>query len=366
VAALCLAIFGLVNGIVFQGFPLQKDWSLPSNMSVTAGHHTIELPPIDPTDPESQLVAYALVFRSAPVYVAGMFTGTVVEWVDLNMRFMQPFINMFGKDGNAADTVLLAYITTSPLQVPITAIDKGHYRVAVFSTLNTFSPLFPIFIGGLLTLTDERATNTVMFNFSLSAYIGIMVFLSAWLLAMPLAYPVQKRLLPRQFYSMADLMAMCHKSTFLQRPYLHFADPRRTPSKDVMEARILLSGDRFVFGHYTDDEDRKHIGFDVHSTVNFDTGRIEYTRLVDAITPEGKMVSISQAARRATTWFGDPAGSPISSNGFIAWLRRMLRKHGKAQAETELGAMRPVASATGSRLEAQQDVRQRGQSHSPP
>ncbi|EXJ62270.1 hypothetical protein A1O7_02703 [Cladophialophora yegresii CBS 114405] len=361
--ALGLAIFGLINGVVFQGFPLPKDWSLPSNMSVSAGHHTIELPPIDPTDPESQLVAYALVFRSAPVYVAGLFTGTIVEWVDLNMRFMQPFINMFGeagKAGNAADTVLLAYITTSPLQVPITAIDKGHYRVAAFSTLNTLSPLFPIFIGGLLTLTDERETNTVMFNFSLSAYVGIMVFLSAWFIAIPFAYPIQKRLLPRQFYSMADLMAMCHKSTFLQRPYLDLADQRRTPSKDIMEARILLSGDRFMFGHYADDEDKKHIGFDIHSTIDFETGSIKDTRLVETVTPEGEIkMIISQAARRATTLFGDPTGSQTSTNRFIAWLRRMLHKQRRARAETEMRAMRPVASATGSSLEEQRDVRQR-------
>lgn len=357
--ALVLAIYGLSNGIVFEGFTLPKDWSL-GNMTIIAGTHSVKLPPIDPTDPESQLVAYALAFRSVPVYVAGLFTGTIVEWVDLNMRFMQPFINMFGKAGNAADTILLAYITTSPLQVPITAIDKGHYRVAVFSTLNTLSPLFPIFIGGLLTLSDDQKNNKVIFNFSLSAYIGIMVFLSAWSIAMMFAYPFQKRLLPRQFYSMADLMAMCHKSTFLHRSYLDFADRNRTPSKEIMDARILLAGDNFMFGHYTDDEDRKHIGFDVHSTKNYETGRTEETHMVQAVMPSGELKMIGQKVRATTNLFLDAGRSQSSGGkGFMPWLRRIRHKHRKSQTGSEMELRPPVGSATGSHLEGQRDIRQR-------
>lgn len=356
IAALTVSIYGLVNGIVFNGFQLDKDWSIPSNMSVSDGKHTIHLPPIDPTDPESKLVVYALVFRSAPVYVAGVFTATIVEWIDLNVRFMQPFINMFGKPGNAADTVLLAYITTSPLQVPITAVAKGHYRVATFSALNTLSPLFPIFIGGLLTLSDGG--DKVIFTFSLSAYIGIMVFLSAWTLAMPFAYPVQKRLLPRQFYSMADLIAMCHKSSFIRKPYLDFADKKKTPSKDIMEARILLSGDRFLFGHYKDDQDRRHLGFDVHSSVDYETGIITSTGKVQAITPEGELKTIrSQAARTMTTVGLELVAG--TGKGFVAWILRPFRKHRKSGSETELESLTPTASTTGSHQEGQHDARQR-------
>ncbi|EXJ68559.1 uncharacterized protein A1O5_08353 [Cladophialophora psammophila CBS 110553] len=327
-------------------------------MSVSAGNYTLHLPPIDPTDPESKLVVYALLFRSAPVYLAGVFTATIVEWVDLNMRFMQPFINMFGKAGPAADTVLLAYITTSPFQVPITAIEKGHYKVAAFSILNSLSPLFPIFIGGLLQLEDQGGK--VFFGFSLSAYIGIMVFLSAWSVAMPFAYPIQKRLLPRQCYSMADLMAMCHKSYFLQRDYLDIADRRRTPSKDIMEARILIEGDRFLFGHYTDDEDRRHIGFDIHSTVNYDTGIIEERGLVEAVTPSGELDKLAtQTVRTMTSLFRASGTGQSSGQGFSAWLRRILRVQRKGPAETELRFVTPRGSATGSHLEGQHEARQR-------
>ncbi|OAG38520.1 hypothetical protein AYO21_07342 [Fonsecaea monophora] len=357
-AGLGVAIYGLINGIVFHGFRLDKDWSIPSSMSVSAGNHTFHLPPIDPTDPESKLIVYALLFRSAPVYVTGVFTATIIEWVDLNMRFMQPFINMFGKAGDAADTVLLAYITTSPLQVPITAIVKGHYKVATFSILNTLSPLFPIFIGGLLQLEDDD--EKVRFMFSLSAYIGIMVFLIAWSVAMPFAYPIQKRLLPRQFYSMADLMAMCHRSYFIQRPYLDFADNRRTPSKEIMEARILMYGDRFLFGHYTDDEDRRHIGFDIHSTVDYSTGDVEETGLVVDISPRGEIDTLtSKTVKTMTNLFRNAGKVQNSSKGFVAWLRRTLRRQRRETVQTEMNTFTPRGSATGSHLERQQEPRQR-------
>ena len=90
---------------------------------------------------------------------------------------------MSEEPGDAADTVLLAYITTSPLQLLISAIAKGHYKVAMLSTLNSLLPLFPIFIGGLLTLTHGH--DKVIFPSSLSAYIGAMVFVSAWSIAVP-------------------------------------------------------------------------------------------------------------------------------------------------------------------------------------
>jgi hypothetical protein len=356
VAGLVVAIYGLVNGIVFRGFHLHKDWSTPSSMNLTYGSHNWEIPPLDPTDAKSKLVVYALVFRSAPVYISGLFTGTVVEYIDINMRFMQPFVNMFEKPGNAADTVLLAYITTSPLQVPITAIAKGHYRVALFSTLNTLAPLFPIFVGGLISLTSDD--DTVIFTFSLSAYIGVMIFLIAWSLAFPFAWPYQARLLPRQFYSMADLICMCWASNFLRKPYLDIADPKRTPSKEIMEARILLSGDRFLFGHYTDEYDRLHIGFDVHSSLDHDTGRVSHTHLVKGITPAGELTAMVSQTRRTMTRLGGfgrmVKGGAVKQNFFWSWLSRVTRrKKSSSQEGDELQDIPPIAPTT-TGLEAQQ------------
>jgi Protein of unknown function (DUF3433) len=297
-AALGASIFALVRGWPFQGFWLPNDLSLPSNIFVHVGNKTYTPPPIDPNDPKSTLLVYALIFRSAPTYIAGIFVTTIIESVDLNMRFMQPFLNMFKKPAEADQSILLSYITLSPLQVPLTAYDKKHYKVSWYSTLNTISPLFPIFVGGLLTVSGDK--ERVTFDFSLSAYIGIMVSLILYSISLPWAFPHPHRLLPRQFYSMADLMAFCHQARFLGSPYLNIADPKRTPTKEHMEARIRLSGDRFLFGSYYGRDKKSHLGFDVEESRAQDFGPIQTYHQVEPITPEGYHWLMREKAKVAT------------------------------------------------------------------
>jgi len=209
---------------------------------------------------------------------------------------------MFQSGGEAAKTVLLSYITLSPLQVPLTAYDNEHYKVSWFSTLNTISPLFPIFVGGLLTVSeDSKAKNKVSLDFSLSAYIGIIVSLLIYSFSLPLGYPNPHRRLPRQFYSMADLMAMCHQSRFLSSPHLNITDRKRTPTKAHMEARILLSGDEFLFGIYDGRDGKAHLGFDVAKKTDVDgDGRTRSTGLVQWIEPAGKAWLYSSRGREYT------------------------------------------------------------------
>ncbi|OCL11820.1 hypothetical protein AOQ84DRAFT_386557 [Glonium stellatum] len=305
IVALALSIYALVIRLPYNGFTLPNNLKLPSDFYWGVGNSTHELPPIDPTDPKSTVLLWALIFRSAPTYVAGLFTSTIVTWIDLNMRFMQPFRNMYGEGpkktiwqrcrewlgwrhgtnnepsdekrtpAKTAESILLAYITVSPFQVPLTAWDKGHYKVCIYSTLNTLSPLFPIFVGGLLTVTPDEKYDKVNFSFSLSAYIGIMVSLVLYSILLPAAIPGTYRLLPRQLYSLADLMAMCHESRFMASPHLDITDPSRTPTKEHMEARILLTDDRFLFGEYRGRDGRRHIGFDVAQEREPDFGKLK-------------------------------------------------------------------------------------------
>jgi hypothetical protein len=296
--ALALSIYALSIRLPYNGFSLPNDLKLPSSFYYGFGSTNHTLPPIDPADPNSTVLLWALIFRSAPTYVAGIFTSTIVTWIDLNMRFMQPFRNMLGKSpkrstwqrtrdffgwrrrvassannaetaeeertpAKAEESILLAYLTVSPLQVPLTAWDKGHYKVCIYSTLSTLSPLFPIFVGGLLTVTPNEQYNRVNFSFSLSAYIGIMVSLALYSILLPAAMPGAYRLLPRQLYSLADLMAMCHESKFMASPHLDITHREGTPSKEHMEARLLLTNDRFLFGVYRGRDGHGHIGFDV-------------------------------------------------------------------------------------------------------
>jgi hypothetical protein len=282
-AMLGLGIYALVKHWPMHGFSVPNDWSLPGNWNVTTsvGNRTINL--FQHTEAEPTLLVYALLFRSLPTYAAGLFINTIVPAIDLNMRFTEAFVSMFEKPGKASETVLLAYITLSPLDVPLTAYNSGHYKVSWFSTLNTLSPLFPIFVGGLLTVFPEG--DRVSLVFSLSAYVGIMVSLFLYGLSLPLGFPHAHRLLPRQFYSLANLMAMCHESRFLSSAHLDIASRKVTPTKAYMEARILLSRAEFLFGIYTGRDGRPHLGFDVAKIAMDDPNKAEWTGFVQWIKP---------------------------------------------------------------------------------
>ncbi|KUJ19635.1 uncharacterized protein LY89DRAFT_716177 [Mollisia scopiformis] len=321
IGSLVLSIYALAIRLPYNGFSLANDLKLPTGFHYGFGSSNHTLPPIDPSDPNSTVLVWALMFRSVPTYVAGIFTSTIITWIDLNMRFMQPFRNMFGeREGSpktawehvrdffgwrrrkaspnpdddkripakAEESILLAYLTISPLQVPLTAWNKGHFKVCIYSTLSTLSPLFPIFVGGLLIITPSPDYKRVEFSFSLSAYIGIMVSLALYALLLPAAMPGAYRLLPRQLYSLADLMALCHESKFMASPHLDITDSERTPSKQHMEARLLLTDDRFLFGKYRGRDGHGHIGFDVAQEREPDFGHLkDIGDSVTHIPPEG-------------------------------------------------------------------------------
>ena len=288
-SAFAMSIYSLTRGWPQRGFNVPNNWSLPTdlNMNATLIGHTINLDLTDPSDPKATLLVYAILFRSIPAYIAGMFINTIIPSVDLNMRFMQPFVEMLPivkQPGQAAKTVLLDYITLSSLQVPLTAYANKHYKVSWFSTLNTISPLFPIFVGGLLTVAPSPNAEHVHLSFSLSAYIGIMVSLIIYSISLPFGFPHAHRLLPRQFYSMADLMAMCHASRFMASPHLDITHRRKCPTKAHMEARILISRDEFKFGNYLGRDNKMHLGFDISATEKFSgSGNIVQTNLVNWI-----------------------------------------------------------------------------------
>lgn len=221
----------------------------------------------------------------------------ITEWVGWRRRSTS-LVNSSGSleeeriPASVRESILLAYITLSPMQVPLTAWDNRHYKVCIYSTLSTLSPLFPIFVGGLLTVTPDEKYDRVNFSFSLSAYIGIMVSLALYAFLLPAAIPGAYRLLPRQLYSLADLMAMCHQSKFMASPHL---DITHTASKQHMEAQLLLSEDQFQFGMYHGRDGREHIGFDVTRLRDPQSGELMNVKY---IPPEGFASRVQGTARR--------------------------------------------------------------------
>ena len=206
------------------------------------------------------------------------------------------------RPADADDSILLSYITVAPLQVPLTAWDRGDYKVCIYSTLNTLSPLFPIFVGALLVPTPTSDGKRVNFQFSLSAYIGAMVFLILYTVLLIAAFPPPYRRLPREFYSLADLMAMCHQSSFMLDPDFDISSRDSTPDKKYMESRIHLRGSKYLFGSYRGLDAQWHMGFDVAQRRAPNFGPLE-TPLptVTRITPYGWTDKLDRAKTAAAS-----------------------------------------------------------------
>jgi hypothetical protein len=139
-----------------------------------------------------------------------------------------------------------------------------------------------------------------------------MVSLALYSILLPAAIPGAYRLLPRQLYSLADLMAMCHESKFMASPHLDITRQERTPSKQHMEARLLLTDDRFLFGVYHGRDGHSHIGFDVAQVREPDFGRLKNIGdSVRHIPPEG-FGSRAQRAMTAMMEEGRRAGKAMT------------------------------------------------------
>jgi hypothetical protein len=248
-------------------------WTMPSNHTRGPGQTKVLLP--DPF----RIFWYGALLRGLPVQLAVFFTN-FLETVDINHRFMQPYVAMHGTAdfsgrrvaGAAPETILLDYMTISPLEVPLKAWDNGHYKVAWFSFLNTISPLFPLLLLGLVTMAGTG--NTLEVRFSQATFAAVFSFLIVYCGSLVFVWPTHKRLLPRQVNCLVDLMTLCGKSQFLHMEEFDIDPPWMT--KEHLRARLFLKGDKYLLGHYQGIDGKMHVGFDVAESDGKPTNLVEW------------------------------------------------------------------------------------------
>ena len=258
---LCLYI--LIRNFVKTGFFVPNTWMPGSstNTSMTANqtlHPDDYFDLIPGIDQDDDLILYAVVFRSVPTLFASWFGMDHLLTVDNHHRFLQPFVNMYQVPGSASDTVLLEYFTRSSLIVPLIAWGKSHYKVFWFSFLATISSSFPILVGGLFTIVNTGPR--IWFFFSPGAFWTVFVFLIVYCISLPFARPTTKRYLPRQYYSLVDIMAMCYRSHLFDGSDLDISPAWST--QEYMAACILVRRDRYLLGRYIGTDGQIHLGFD--------------------------------------------------------------------------------------------------------
>lgn len=82
-------------------------------------------------DKRHNLWIYVVIFRFIPTVLASNFAMGFLFSLDVNHRFVQPFVNMRQPNGGSPDeTVLCTYNTDSFLELPAKALAAGHYKVA--------------------------------------------------------------------------------------------------------------------------------------------------------------------------------------------------------------------------------------------
>ena len=287
--------YALASGKVRNGFSVANTWgryvpyywptSAGANHSRPAGWNITS----QAGDPGSlwelsdvaqrDLFPYAFVFRFLPTYFAGLFALGYLSVVDVSNCFVQPFVGMYKHPGSASETILLDYLSSSALKVPLKAWDNSHWRVAWFSVLGSVSSLFPIFVGGLfsITVTAENAS----FKFSIPAFSIVFTFLVVYCGSLPFVWPTANRSLPRASFTLADVIIMCYRSNLLWRPDFDISHPKTTNRH--MACRIFLREDSYLFGSYFGTDREQHLGFDVADA------RGEKTDVVRWITPKARL-----------------------------------------------------------------------------
>ncbi|KUJ19266.1 uncharacterized protein LY89DRAFT_667247 [Mollisia scopiformis] len=299
-ASLCLCIYTASSNRVNEGFTVHNTWwsyfpeldtptnttsnsttsfntTLQTNITSQPGDLLLHLPGLN-INAANDLVLYIFAFRTIPTVFASYFALTWFSAVDKSTRFSQPFANMYSHPASASETVLLDYLWGPPGIVTINAFQAGHYKVFWFSLLDLLSPIFPILVAGLFTITNTGelivvAIIPVTFYFVLS-------FLAIYLLTLPFVWPRTNRRLLRWHASIADYVSLFYASRLLNNTRgngigaaINEEDGEKV-EKDALDisgkeitsrhlySKIFLEEKEYSMGFYEGIDGRRHWGLD--------------------------------------------------------------------------------------------------------
>jgi hypothetical protein len=266
----CLA-FALVRIWCSQGIVLHKGtWLIESN-DITPGPNGTEFvrPGIEIVlVPDSfkrrdkpamirDFLAY-LLLRFLPISIVS-WAGASITIMDIHHRWVQPFTNMYARASPASDSLLLDYMTVSPLDVIPQAWAKKHFRVVYFGVLSALNWVPPLIITGLCAIT-ETGTQVVV-QLSPTAASFAIIWSCIYIYSLTSAWPPPKRRLPRDVASLYDLFCFFYDSQLRWYPEFAGAAFSQDITKDELHSQLRLVRDKISFGLVGDPQER-HPGFD--------------------------------------------------------------------------------------------------------
>jgi len=247
----------------------------------------------------NDLVLYVFVFRSILTILSSYFAIAWFSAVDQSTRFSQPFRNMYGREVNATDSILLDYMWGLPGLVTFNAFSNGHYKVAWFSLLDLASPIFPILVGGLFTITNTG--ELIVFAIVPVTFYFVLASLSIYLFTLPLALPGRNRALLRRHSSIADYVSLFYASHLLNDTDSEHpeSDTLNISGKDVtqrhLESRIFLEEKKYTMGFYIGVDGLRHWGLE-----RCDLGDVEFKTWPEFRDERRQRILAEEEARRAS------------------------------------------------------------------
>lgn len=206
----------------------------------------------------------AVIFlRGVPILGLGMVSNGIAI-LDIHHRWVQPFTNMYRGPSSVTDSLLLDYMTVSPLEVLPQAWTNKHYKVLYFGILSALNWVPPLTITGLCTVTETGSQVIVQ----VSPVAACLAIFWALLYAVSLTtnWAPPERKLPRICGSLYDLFTFFYASRLRWLPEFGHAAFSKTLTKADFHAHLLLARHEFLFGLVAGQE-TSHQGFDIASHV---------------------------------------------------------------------------------------------------
>lgn len=194
----------------------------------------------------------------------GLIFFLLWQSIDMYFRALQPFSNLANPRGtSAAESVLLNYTSCSPVAVTVKAAAAGHYKVAWLSFVSLLSVTLPILGGGIFTAQYFTSKQEVRVAACMPAFYALLGFVILYATSFLFIWPTQRRHLPHDIKTLADLISFVYQSPMLNDAA--FKGPR---SKTDLVTRLLSAppGEktqpRYAFGVFRGRDGKEHLGID--------------------------------------------------------------------------------------------------------
>jgi hypothetical protein len=219
-------------------------------------------PQVSPT-PNAQGFSPANFLYSFIPSILGLLVYLFFQPLDMSLRQLQPWADLGQHEGGTADQALLCdYTAHSPLGCSWSALNAGHYQVALISLLSFLFILLPVLTGGLFfPLTTP--SNDVRMIPNLPAFYIILAILVLYLLGLLILIPNRHLLhLPHAVDCLAEIFSFVYNSQMLDDAAFRAPRTQADLVTRLMSVRTGGHEARYEFGLHRGRNGREWMGIE--------------------------------------------------------------------------------------------------------